>query len=203
MLLGLIDSLPSQAGEQCDTDTCYLNNKPKLDNLTLQPAFHVSVSRRPPWCHSLVCSPWLLYENFQRFADLPHSSARQVGVVFWSPRSSRGPNDAASRSPRVKGENSENRVFWSVREDLPAPFCMLEFGPGVMEGRWGWGQEYVRVKRPMLKERLGQLRTNNGCHSYREKRDYYPVNCCGWSDTYSLKDCCTVWSLLLTHIQMA
>lgn len=36
--------------------------------------------------------------------------------------------------PRVKGENSENRVFCSVREDLPALFCMLEFGPGVTEG---------------------------------------------------------------------
>lgn len=62
-------------------------------------------------------------------------TARLIGVVFWSRRSSRGPNDAASRSPRVKGENSENRVFWSVREDLPALFCMLDFGPGVMEGR--------------------------------------------------------------------
>lgn len=37
---------------------------------------------------------------------------------------------AASRSPRVKGENSENRAFWSAGEDLPAPFCMLEFGQG-------------------------------------------------------------------------
>lgn len=42
----IIDNLPSQAGEQCNTDTCYLNNKPKLDSLALQPAFHVSVSPR-------------------------------------------------------------------------------------------------------------------------------------------------------------
>lgn len=71
---------------------------------------------------------------FQRAADSPNSSARQVGVVFWFPRGSGGPSDAASRSPRVKGENSENRAFWSAREDLPALFCMLEFGRGVTEG---------------------------------------------------------------------
>lgn len=76
-------------------------------------------------------------------------TAQLIGVVFWSRRSSRGPNDAASRSPWVKGENSENRVFGPVREDLPALFCMLDFGSGVMEG----GQEHVkRVKREMEEE---------------------------------------------------
>lgn len=71
---------------------------------------------------------------FQRATDSPYSSSRQVGVVFWSPRGSGGPCDAASRSTRVKGENSENRVFWSAKEGLPALFCMLEFGQGVTGG---------------------------------------------------------------------
>lgn len=58
-------------------------------------------------------------------------------------RGARGaPRDAASRSARVKGENSENRVFWSAGEDLPALFCMLEFW--ARGDRGGWGQEYVR-----------------------------------------------------------
>lgn len=69
---------------------------------------------------------------FQR--ALHTAQAHQVGVVFWSPQGSGGLSDAASRSPRVKGENSENRAFWSAREDLPALFCMLDFGQGVTEG---------------------------------------------------------------------
>lgn len=121
-----------------DTDTCCRNKRPKLDNLTFSPAFDVSMS-----------SPCLLYDVshlfvppafslqacvFQRATDSPYSPARQVGVVFWSPQGSGGPSDAASRSPRVKGENSENRAFWSAREDPPALFCMLEFGQGVTRG---------------------------------------------------------------------
>lgn len=51
---------------------------------------------------------------------------------------------AASRSPRVKGENSENRAFWSAGEDLPAPFCMLEFGA---RGTKGGGFENLLEKR--------------------------------------------------------
>lgn len=130
MLLVLIDSLSSQTEEQYNTDTCYLNN-----NLTLQPPFHVPVSLQYI-CYD-VTHLFVLPGSFMRtFSILPTlRTAWLIGVVFWSRRSSRGPNDAASRSPRVKGENSENRVFWSVREDLPALFCMLDFGPGVMEGR--------------------------------------------------------------------
>lgn len=54
-----------------------------------------------------------------------------------------GLSDAASRSPWVKGENAENRAFWSAREDLPALFCMLEFGQGVTRGlgRGGIGEK--------------------------------------------------------------
>lgn len=70
---------------------------------------------------------------FQHAADST-ARAHQVGVVFWSPQGLGGLSDAASRSPRVKGENSENRAFWSAREDLPALFCMLDFGQGVTEG---------------------------------------------------------------------
>lgn len=88
----------------------------------------------PPWCQSLVCSPLLSFCQLVSFSvPLTLHTARRLGVVFWSPRGSGGsggPGDAASRSPRVKGENSENRAFWSAREDLPAPFCMLEFGRG-------------------------------------------------------------------------
>lgn len=98
MSLVLIDSLASQAGEQCDTDTCYLNNQPKLDNLTLQPAFHVSVSRRPLWCHSLVCSLWLLYENFQRFSRRANA-ARLVRPVLCS--GLRGARGARTMPPHV------------------------------------------------------------------------------------------------------
>lgn len=96
---------------------------------------------------------------FQRATDSPYSPARQVGVVFWSPQGSGGPSDAASRSPRVKGENSENRAFWSAREDPPALFCMLEFGQGVTRGCRGgenrWGGERNERKR------LVQVRRND------------------------------------------
>lgn len=112
-----------------DTDTCYLNNSTTL-HAVLMSACHLCVSSMM----SVTClfSPAFSLPTcvFQRAADSSHGSARRVGVVFWSPRGSGGPGDAASRSPRVKGENSENRAFWSAREDLPAPFCMLEFGQG-------------------------------------------------------------------------
>ena len=124
-----------------DTDTCCLNKRPKLDSLTFRPAFDVSMSSLcllydvshlfvPPVFSLQACV-------FQRATDSPYSPARQVGVVFWSPQGSGGPSDAASRSPRVKGENSENRAFWSAREDPPALFCMLEFGQGVTRGCTG------------------------------------------------------------------
>lgn len=118
--------------QQKDTDTCYLNNSTTL-HAVLMSACHLCVSSMM----SVTClfSPAFFLPTcvFQRAADSSHGLARRVGVVFWSPRVSGGPGDAASRSPRVKGENSENRAFWSAREDLPAPFCMLEFGQG-MEG---------------------------------------------------------------------
>ena len=124
-----------------DIDTCCLNKRPKLDNLTLRPAFDVSMSSL---CllydvsHLFVLPAFFRHARvFQRATDSPYSSPRQVGVVFWSPRGSGGPSDAASRSPWVKGENSENRAFWSAREDLPVLFCMLEFGQGVTGGCGG------------------------------------------------------------------
>lgn len=138
MLLVLIDSLSSQTEEQDKTNTCSLNN-----NLTLHAPFHISISAMM----SLTCL-------FSLAPLWELSALRQLSALL-------GPNDVASRSPRVKGENSENRVFWSVREDLPALFCILDFGPGVMEGRRGGGQEHVRVKRAMGEEWLVQLRTNN------------------------------------------
>lgn len=121
-----------------DTDTSCLNKRPKLDNLTLKPSFDVSMSSLCLFydvSHLFVLPGFFLQACvFQHATDSPYSSARQVGVVFWSPRGSGGPSDAASRSPRVKGENSENRALWSAREDLPALFCMLEFGQGVTRG---------------------------------------------------------------------
>lgn len=42
--------------------------------------------------------------------------------------------NAASPSPQVKGEKSENRGFWSTGDELPAPFRVLEFGRGVTDG---------------------------------------------------------------------
>ena len=96
---------------------------------------------------------------FQRATDSPYSPARQVGVVFWSPQGSGGPSDAASRSPRVKGENSENRAFWSAREDPPALFCMLEFGQGVTRGCTGGENRWEGQRND--RKRLVQVRTND------------------------------------------
>ncbi len=119
----------------------YPNKRLKLNNLILRPASDVSVSSLCLFydvSHMFVLPGFSLQLCvFQRVADAPYSSDRQVGFVFWSPRGSGGPGDAASRSPWVKGENSENRAFWSAREDLPALFCMLEFGQGVTGGSWG------------------------------------------------------------------
>lgn len=115
------------------------------------------------WCQRLVCSPssssFLATRVFQHTAaaaaDSSHSSASAGWCCVLGLRGARGVRwglaGAASRSPRVKGENSENRAFWSAGEDLPAPFCMLEFGLGGPRGRvW----DFVRVEMRKRGEKL-------------------------------------------------
>lgn len=76
-----------------DTDTCYLNTRPKLDNLTLKPAFDVSMSSLCLFydvSHLFALPGFFLRARvFQHATDSPYS--RQVGVVFWSPRGFGGP----------------------------------------------------------------------------------------------------------------
>lgn len=47
----------------------------------------------------------------------------------------------------MKGEKSENRAFWSARDDLPALFCMLEFGLGVTRVPGGGGSQLHMEKK--------------------------------------------------------
>lgn len=152
MLVVPFDSLASQAGEQCDTDTCYLNNKPKLDNLTLQPAFHVSASV----VMSLAClfSPGSFMRTFSISPTC--CAARLVRSVLCSGLG--GAGGARAMPPHV-------HPGWKVRTLRTECSGLLErraacsvlhawAWPGVVDGRWGWGQEYVRPNKPMIKESL-------------------------------------------------
>lgn len=136
-----------------------LNSTTLHSNQLLMSPCHLCVSSMM----SVTCLFYLLsfYELVSFSVPLAPRTARivRVGVVFWSPRGSGGPGDAASRSPRVKGEKAENRAFWSAGEDLPALFCMLEFGQGVTSG-WGGDENRWEGERNERK-RLVQLRTND------------------------------------------
>lgn len=103
-----------------------------LTSTTLHSVCLGVISMAPLQCQRLVCatrfhSTIMCLSAYRRLSG----PTRWVGVVFWSPRGS----GAASHSPRVKSEYSENRAFWSAREDLRALFCMLEFGREVT-GVW-------------------------------------------------------------------
>lgn len=137
--------------QQKDTDTCCLNNSTTLHSF-LMSTCHLCFA--PP-VMSLACLFSLLlllsanpclsaccrHHHHRRRRLLTRLGLGRSVLCSGSPRGSgvggvrRGVAGAASRSPRVKGENSENRAFWSAGEDLPAPFCMLEFGQG---GPRGW-----------------------------------------------------------------
>lgn len=93
-------------------------------------------------CQPLVCSTCSLPTSLCLSSSLRASIQLLSAGWCWVLVSAGlgGPSDAASRSARVKGENSENRAFWSAGEDRPALFCMLESGQGVTQGVC-WGGE--------------------------------------------------------------
>lgn len=174
---------------------------PEQQAQTRQPYTSTSFS-----CLGLRCDvtrlfvlPRFLYENFQHFADLLRSSARQVGVVFGSRRSWRGPSDAASRSPWVKGENSENRVFWSVREKscLLCSACLsLARGCG---REVGVRTRICKTKQTNDKREFVQRRANTDVAAVERKRIISLCNHCGCSDTYGLKGCCRLTIITDTY----
>ncbi|KAK5915071.1 hypothetical protein CesoFtcFv8_000701 [Champsocephalus esox] len=87
---------------------------------------------------SATCLFYLLSSNkLVSFIEPPSLHTAPLGRLVLSSGlrgAGGGLSDAASRSARVKGENSENRAFWSAGEDRPALFCMLESGQGVTQG---------------------------------------------------------------------
>lgn len=129
--------------QQKDTDTCCLDNSTTLHSFydvcmssLFCGACDVSVLfvlSPPHFCQHLSFSlPSRRRRHRRHRRVLAQRGLAWSVLCSGSPRGGGGKAGgvagAASRSPRVKGENSENRAFWSAGEDLPAPFCMLGFG---------------------------------------------------------------------------
>lgn len=152
---GTGDRLPSHFTGLYVTQTHRHLHQTRLLNWTELLPFDVFIS-------SSVCytSLFCLCDNVVSFCVFcAHSKAcpaRCCVLLSAGQRGLGGPCDAATHSPWVKGENSENGVFRSAGEDLAALFCMLESGQGPA---WEWGSEKRRKENET--KWLVHLRTND------------------------------------------